>query len=353
MTIRPLVCLCVAVALPAGSAAQEPKSVFDSERDATTTEMSRRYTNLAALAFTPDGKKLVMATGFRNLIVHDIARKEAEAGDDFLEHVPATLAVSPDGRTAAGLMPEAAGVVVWDVASLKHRHRIKWPDATVAALAFAPDSKTLYLAGQGNMGGTTKGLVRAWDVVRARPKETTPVGDAPLTAIALSALGKRMAVGTKDGEVRVLPLGDDSPDEKSAVDPAEKHTGPVTVLAFDPDGKHLLSGGEDRTVRLWDLATGKELAALAGHARPVTLVGFLADGRTPFSGSQGDGTVRFWDVAGEKERAIVRREGYGTAVAVSADRKLAATGGPKGLIVWDLGPLYPKAESKPPEKPAK
>lgn len=353
MMIRPFACLCVGALLPAAAAAQELKAVFDSERDSQTTEAARRYTLPASLAFTPDGKKLLMATGFRNLVAHNVARKDSEAGDDPVDSVTWALTVSPDGRTAAGLLPEAGGVVVWDIASLKHRHRVKWPDATITALAFAPDSKTLYMAGHGNVGGAAKGLVRAWDVVRAREKETSPAGDIPLTAIALTVDGKRLAVGTKDGEVRALRVGNKASDEKPAVDPAEKHTGPVTALAFDPEGKYLLSGGDDRTVRLWDLATGKELAALAGHARPVTLVGFLADGQTPFSGSQADGTVRFWDVAGEKERLIVRREGYGMAVAVSADRRLAATGGMKGLIIWDLAPLYPNGEVKPPEKPVK
>src|SRR5215216_2774263 len=62
------------------------------------------------------------------------------------------------------------------------------------------------------------------------------------------------------------------------------HNDPITSLAFSLDGKTLASGSNDDTIKLWDVATGRELRTLAGHARGVTSVAFSPDRRTLASG---------------------------------------------------------------------
>src|SRR5262249_40129596 len=71
------------------------------------------------------------------------------------------------------------------------------------------------------------------------------------------------------------------------------HTGPVNSVAFSPDGKQALSGG-DKTVRLWDVATGRELRRFEGHREEVKRVVFSPDGRSALSSD--DLTAYLWDV---------------------------------------------------------
>ena len=74
----------------------------------------------------------------------------------------------------------------------------------------------------------------------------------------------------------------------------------MVTVAFFSDGKTLASGGMDTTVRLWDLATLKELATLPGHKKDVRRVAFSPDGSKLASASR-DKTAKVWDVAARKE----------------------------------------------------
>ena len=74
------------------------------------------------------------------------------------------------------------------------------------------------------------------------------------------------------------------------------HTDDVYSLAFSPDGKTLASGGSDRTVILWDVATGGYRRALEGHTQRINALAFSPDGGTLMSGGW-DGTILLWEIA--------------------------------------------------------
>jgi WD40 repeat protein/serine/threonine protein kinase len=110
----------------------------------------------------------------------------------------------------------------------------------------------------------------------------------PVTAVAFSPNGELALSGTGDGTLRLW-------DEASGrcVRTVQGHERAVTAAAFSPCGGRVLTGGQDGTVRVWDPARGRCLRTIAAHKGPVTALTFRPDGRLGVSGG-GDPFLRFW-----------------------------------------------------------
>jgi WD40 repeat protein len=117
----------------------------------------------------------------------------------------------------------------------------------------------------------------------------------------------------------------------------EGHKGSVWSVAISPDGKYALSGSSDRTLKLWDLETGKCIRTMEGHTSIVSSVAISPDNRYALSGS-GEGTAKLWEI--ETGRCIRTMEGHTESVfsvAISSDGRYALSGsGDKTLKLWRL-----------------
>jgi WD40 repeat protein len=116
----------------------------------------------------------------------------------------------------------------------------------------------------------------------------------------------------------------------------DRHSDKIHSVAFSPDGKMLVSGGNDRTVNIWDVSSGRLIRTFEGHNELVTSVTFSPDGKTIASGSF-DKTLKLWEVSsGRPIRSFKGHSDWVYSVAFSPDGKIVASGSGNTLKLWEV-----------------
>jgi sterol desaturase/sphingolipid hydroxylase (fatty acid hydroxylase superfamily) len=151
-----------------------------------------------------------------------------------------------------------------------------------------------------------------------------------LLRVAISADGRRIVAGSADGTVKVWDPAGGGPALTLT-----GHSGPVYAVAVSSDGRWIVSGGYDKTVKVWDAATGREQLTFRGHQAAVLTVAVSGDGRRVVSGSA-DLAAKVWDGStGREEFGLALDCGAVPCVALSADGRYLVAAGAGEVRVWD------------------
>jgi WD40 repeat protein len=195
-------------------------------------------------------------------------------------------------------------IIVWDLKAAAELRRLEGHTDWVNGVVFSPDT-SLGTGGKTALSASADGTLILWDISATLPGAAR-TGN---TSVGTGAILRRF----------------------------EGHTNGVNSVAFSPDGKTALSGSDDASLILWDVASGEMLRRFEGHTEGVTRVAFSPDGETALSGSY-DNSLILWDVASGE--AIRRFEGNTERISGLAfhpdGRTALSTSWDFTLRQWDL-----------------
>ena len=238
-----------------------------------------------SVAYSPNGERIASASGDKTVRLWDATSGKLIRTIEGHQDKLTCVAFNHDGsRIASG----SRSVRIWDAVSGEEVAVIKGAGDWIGAVAFSPDGSRIV-----SSSGIESNIIQVWDAESAEPIASWRTDrwrtDRGWGSVVFSADGRKV-IGPDGKSICVW-------DAVTGAKLAEftGHDSPIAVFA---DGTRIVSGGE--SVRVWDFATGESLLVLRGHGYHVTAVTVSPDGRRIVSGAV-DGSVRIWDTPPDHE----------------------------------------------------
>ena len=295
---------------------------------------------VSAVAFSPDGRLLALASGFSEegryqIELWDVSAQKPElehrlSGESSLVH---SLAFDPSGRfLASAEMGRTRLVRLWDVTTGSQAQVFRGHESFVQDVAFSPDGRLLASCSEDH-------LVKLWDVETAREVETLRGHPGFVLGVAFDPGGNRLASGDVRGSVK---LWDVEPGK-----PLRLETdGWARRLAFHPDGKRLVTAAaqysQEHAPQLWDLDTGRLLRPFPGHEYGSLSVALGGRDRTLLASGGADRVARIWDLETGRQLPVLDHGGgyfiFDVAFHPRDPNRVAVASGDGTVYLWTIDP---------------
>ncbi len=280
---------------------------------------------LHRLAFSPDGKRLALATTDGTVMIWDPTTGTELFRKSLHEQAVSGLAFSPDGRLVVSAGWDRI-VKIWNSTTGEVIHELSGHDQPIQSVAFHPQGKLI-------ASGSWDTTIKLWDVQSGQEVQTLRGHKKAVYCVTFSPGGRLLVSSASNGNLKIWELS-----SNRIIQSLTGDTGAVLSIAFSPDERYLAKGGKDGTVRVWDLESGEEKMCLRGHTNPVECVHFSPDCQRLVSISPLEGMVKVWDLTRHPEYAtFARTEADVEALAFQeAGRRLLSVTMTGKLQSWDL-----------------
>jgi WD40 repeat protein len=285
---------------------------------------------IMSIAFSCDGVTFASAGKDQTIRLSDI--RTGECLKILQEHTNLirSIVFSPDGQALASASADQT-VRVWNVSTGECLKTLQGHTDWVNSVVFSPDGQTL-------ASGSSDQIIRLWDVSTGKCLKILQGHTEGVRSVAFCPSGVTLATGSHDETIHIWDVK-----TGKCLKILQGHTHGVQSVTFasqrctnSHNGQLLASASDDKTVRLWDVDAGECLTTLQGHSHPVESVVFSPDDKILVSVSH-DQTVRLWDVStGECLKIFQGYTSWVTSVAFSPDSQILVSGNHFFASLWDL-----------------
>ncbi|MDZ8260488.1 serine/threonine-protein kinase [Nostoc sp. ChiQUE01b] len=190
---------------------------------------------------------------------------------------------------------------------------------------------------QHNSPGKNDAILSQITLGKVSLANTLQAHENSVLSVAISPDGKTIASSGSDRTIKLWNLA-----TGKLISSLNGHFQQVNVVVISPDGKILVSASDDNTIKIWNLATRKQIRTLMGHSDSVHALAISADSETLVTSSD-DNTIKIWDLAtGEQIRTLAGHTFWVRSVAISPDGVILASGSfDKTIKIWNLAKGYP------------
>ena len=287
-----------------------------------------------SLSFSPDGTLLASGSWDNTITLWHVSDGRKIMTLQGHSEGVSSVVFSPDGTLLAS-GSENNTIKLWSVSNGSEIATLYGHTAGVSSVTFNPDGTLL-------ASGSWDETIKFWRVTDGKEIMTLQQGHSEaVMSVAFSPDGMLLASGSGNSSPisgsmdNIIKLWDVATGRELMT--LQGHVDLVDSIMFSPDGTLLASGSWDETIKLWQVVDGREIATLSGHADDVNDVAFNPDGMLLASGGQ-DKTIKLWQVADDKE--LLTLQGHSNvvlSVAFNPDNTLLASGGwDKTIKLWQV-----------------
>ncbi|KPI42145.1 Periodic tryptophan-like protein [Cyphellophora attinorum] len=296
-------------------------SIYELPSFSNIHSLSMASSPISAVAINPTGEWLALASSktAQLLVWEHTSESNILKQSSHLDN-PTTLSYSPDSsRIITG--SDDGLIKIWDTSSGFHITTFTEHTSSVTASTYSSRGNILFTA-------SLDGSVRAWDMLRYRNFRTfTAPTRLSFSSLALDPSAEVVCAGSHDSfDIHLWSV-----QTGALLDQLSGHEGPISTLAFTPDGRSLISGSWDRTIRIWSVFDRSQTSEVLQLTSDILCIA-ISPNSTQLAASTLDGQLTFWSLQNStQESGLAARRDVSGGRTLTSRRTAASSPGTKSF----------------------